>query len=99
MENDTPDARLVRRLRDVVALKDATLDLSYDRMGDEGVLLLTRLYDLSHVRLLNLGWNGITNARAPMSVRPFQPRLSRHHRHRCACVGDAVPTEVEQAHV
>ena len=61
MKNGNPDAHLVRRLRDAVASQDASLDLGYERLGDAGVLLLTRVHDLSHVRMLNLGWNEITD--------------------------------------
>ena len=55
------DLRIIDLLQRSVATGNPCLDLSYERLGDIGVLFLTRMKDLSHLTELNLSWNELTN--------------------------------------
>ena len=54
--------RILNAIREKLGWQAASLDLSYDRLGDLGVIYLARKCDLSHVRVLNLSWNEISDA-------------------------------------
>ena len=62
LKKDNRDQNLVELIREKLAAKESLLDLEYESIGDEGLIFLTRVGDLSHVNALNLSWNEITSA-------------------------------------
>ena len=60
MKPNKRDLYVVDLLRKSVATGNPCLDLSYERLGDAGVLFLVRMKDLSHLTQLNLSWNELT---------------------------------------
>ena len=62
MQPEIKDLNFIETLNDRLIRKDPVLDLSYDRMGDAGIIFLCRNKDLSHVQKLDLSWNEITDA-------------------------------------
>ncbi len=60
MEPNKSDLHTVDLLRKTIATGSPCLDLSYERLGDAGILFLARMKDLSHVTQLDLSWNELT---------------------------------------
>ena len=55
------EANFIRNLNTQLVRKDAVLNLSYERMGDAGIVFICQSKDLSHVRELDLSWNEISD--------------------------------------
>ena len=60
MEPNKNDLHIVSLLQKSVATGNPCLDLSYERLGDAGVLFLARTKDLSHLTQLDLSFNELT---------------------------------------
>ena len=61
MNTNKKDLYIIDLLKKSIATGDPCLDLSYERLGDAGILLLSRMHDLSHLTQLNLSWNELTS--------------------------------------
>ena len=55
------EANFIRNLNKQLVRKDPVLNLSYERMGDAGIVFICESKDLSHVRELDLSWNEISD--------------------------------------
>ena len=55
------EANFIRNLNKQLVRKDPVLNLSYERMGDAGIIFICQSKDLSHVRELDLSWNEISD--------------------------------------
>ena len=60
MNTNKKDLYIIDLLKKSIATGNPCLDLSYERLGDAGILLLSRMHDLSHLTQLNLSWNELT---------------------------------------
>ena len=61
MHPENKDLNFIQTLNDKLIRKDSFLDLSYERMGNAGIVFLCRIKDLSHVKKLDLSWNEISD--------------------------------------
>ena len=62
LQSQDGDQHILDTIQEKLGWQSPSLDLSYERLGDVGVTFLARKSDLSHVRVLNLSWNEISDA-------------------------------------
>jgi Leucine-rich repeat (LRR) protein len=55
------ESNFILNLNKQLVRKDPVLDLSYERMGDAGIIFICQSKNLSHVRELDLSWNKISD--------------------------------------